>query len=114
MLVDQGDMMWKNDFKVDVADFNKNVVAIKINDGACQRALIGFYGLPYSTKRRKALENLGAMLLVIEEPWVWVCLGDFNLVIDDQEKDRVGELELQRQIYFLKEQIGRASCRERV
>ena len=31
-------------------------------------------------------ENLGAMLLVKEEPWV--CLGDFNLVIDDQEKDR--------------------------
>ena len=31
-------------------------------------------------------ENLGAMVLVIEEPWV--CLGDFNLVIDDQEKDR--------------------------
>ena len=49
MLVDQGDMMWKNDFKVDVADFNKNVVAVKINDGACQQALIGFYGLPYST-----------------------------------------------------------------
>ena len=41
------------------------------------------------------------LLLVIEEPWV--CLGVFNLVIDDQEKDRVGELELQRQIYFLKE-----------
>ena len=79
-------MMWKNDFKVDVADFNKHVVAVKINDGACQRALIGFYGLPYSTKRRKAWKNLEAMLLVIEEPWV--CLGDFNLVIDDQEKDR--------------------------
>ena len=47
-------MIWKNDFKVDVAYFNKNVVAVKINDGACQRALIGFYGLPYSTKRRKA------------------------------------------------------------
>ena len=41
------------------------------------------------------------MLLVIEEPWV--CLGDFNLVIDDQEKERVGELELQCQIYFLNE-----------
>ena len=76
-------MMWKNDFKVDVADFNKNVVAIKINDGACQRVLIGFYGLPYSTKRRKAWENMGAMLLV-----ALVCLGEFNLVIDDQEKDR--------------------------
>jgi len=38
-------MTWKNNFKVDVADFNKNVVAVKINDGACQRALIGFYGL---------------------------------------------------------------------
>ena len=71
---------------VDVADFNKNIVAVKINGGACQRALIGFYGLPHSTKRRKAWENLGAMLLVIEEPLV--CLRDFNLVIDDQEKDK--------------------------
>ena len=79
-------MIWKNDFKVDVAYFNKNVAAVKINDGACQQALIGFYGLPYSTKRRKAWENLGAMLLVIEEPLV--CLRDFNLVIDDQEKDK--------------------------
>ena len=46
-------MMWKNDFKVDVTDFNKNVVAVKINDGACQQALIGFYGLPYSTKEER-------------------------------------------------------------
>ena len=45
-------MMWKNDFKVDVADFNKNVVAVKINDGACQRALIGFYGLPLLKEER--------------------------------------------------------------
>ena len=35
-------MTWRNYFTVDVADFNKNVVAVKINDGACQRALIGF------------------------------------------------------------------------
>ena len=76
-------MMWKNDFKVDVVDFNKNVSIVKINDGAWQRALVGFYGLPYSTKRRKAWENLGAMLLV-----ALVCRGEFNLVIDDQEKDR--------------------------
>ena len=69
------------------------LVVVKINDGACQRALIGFYGLPYSTKRRKAWKNLEAMLLVIEEPWV--CLGDFN-----QEKIEVGELELQCQILF--------------
>ena len=76
-------MMWKNDFKVDVVDFNKNVAIVKINDGAWQRALVGFYGLRYSTKRRKAWENLGAMLLV-----ALVCRGEFNLVIDDQEKDR--------------------------
>ena len=76
-------MMWKNDFKVDVTDFNKNVAVVKIKDGAWQQALVGFYGLPYSTKRRNAWENLGAILLV-----ALVCRGEFNLVIDDQEKDR--------------------------
>ena len=35
-------MTWRNYFTVDVADFNKNVVAVEINDGACQRAFIGF------------------------------------------------------------------------
>ena len=29
-------MMWTNNFNVDVADFNKNTMAVKINDDVCQ------------------------------------------------------------------------------
>ena len=79
-------MMWTNDFNVDVADFNKNTMAVKINDDVCQWVQIEFSRPPCLTKKRKAYENLGALLQDIEEPWV--CLEDFNLVIDDQKKKK--------------------------
>ena len=79
-------MMWTNNFNVDVADFNKNTMAVKINDDVCQWVQTEFSGPPCLTKKRKASENLGALLQDIEEPWV--CLGDFNLVIDDPKKKK--------------------------
>jgi len=47
-------MMWTSDFNVDVV--------VKINDDVCQWVLIEFSGPLCLTKKRKAYENLGALL----------------------------------------------------
>lgn len=47
--------------------------------------LVGFYGPPYAAKKRKAWKNLCALLESIQGPWI--CFGDFNIVLDSEEKD---------------------------
>ena len=61
------------------------MISIIITDSVCKWTLIGFYGSPNRAKRRAAWENLHAFLETIEGPWV--CLGDFNVVLDDFDKE---------------------------
>ena len=45
---------------------------------------MGFYGPPYYHKRIKAWTNLVALLQSLEGPWL--CFGDFNLIVEANEK----------------------------
>lgn len=47
--------------------------------------MIGFYGPPHKSKRRPAWEDLNALFNSFAEPWV--CIGDFNIILDDSEKE---------------------------
>jgi hypothetical protein len=73
------------------------MISIIITDSVCKWMLIGFYGPPYRAKRHATWENLHAFLETVEGPWV--CLGDFNVVLDDFAKEggRV-DSSLQREI----------------
>uniref|UniRef100_A0A2N9EZP9 Reverse transcriptase domain-containing protein n=1 Tax=Fagus sylvatica TaxID=28930 RepID=A0A2N9EZP9_FAGSY len=73
------------DISVDVLEFNFATVAINIRDSVCSWALVGFYSPPYYHKRRKAWINLCALLESFAGPWM--CFGDFNTIIDVNEKE---------------------------
>jgi hypothetical protein len=83
-------MAWSNALKVEVLEFNSHIIAITIHDNQCSWSLIGFYGPPYKTKRRKAWENLYALLESLDGPRI--CFGDFNEMVDSIEKEggRIG------------------------
>ena len=76
-------IMWKNGLSIIGVEHNKNMIAIKISDAVCDWLLVGFYGPPYHSKKKKAWENLFALLESHQGPWV--CLGDFNFVVNDNE-----------------------------
>ncbi|XP_030945669.1 uncharacterized protein LOC115970144 [Quercus lobata] len=76
-------ILWKDGLSVKVVDFNKNLIAVKIFDSACEWLLVGFYGPPYPSKKKKARENLMALLEAHHGPWM--CFGDFNFVLNENE-----------------------------
>ena len=77
-------LMWNASSHVELVDFNKNTIAVKICDTVCDWHLVGFYGPPYVRKKRKAWENLGALIESIQTSWV--CLGDFNFTLNEEER----------------------------
>ena len=55
-------LMWKWGVNVEIVEFNKNLLAVKIKEAMCEWLLVGFHGPSYPTKKRKAWENLCAIL----------------------------------------------------
>ena len=47
-------LMWKAGSAVKLVDFNKDLIAVNISDTTCAWNSVGFYGLPYVVKKRKA------------------------------------------------------------
>ena len=78
-------LFWSLSIAVDVLEFNAVTVAVNIRDHMCSWALVGFYGPPYHRKRIKAWTNLHALLQSFTGPWL--CFGDFNSILDANEKE---------------------------
>ena len=76
-------VMWKNGFSVREVEYNKNLIAVTVSDSVCEWLMVGFYGLSYFSKKKKAWENL--MALLESYPGPWMCMGDFNYVISEDE-----------------------------
>ena len=93
-------LLWSDDLDVDILEFNSNMIAIHVSDGSVGWSVIGCYGPPYKTKRVKAWIDLCALLVSINGPWA--CFGDFNVVVDDSEKEG-GKLRGPSTPNFLKE-----------
>lgn len=77
-------LMWKVGTSVNLVEFNKNLIAVTISDVLCKWILVGFYGPPYESKKKKAWGNLMALLESLQDPWVY--MGDFNYTISENEK----------------------------
>lgn len=76
-------VMWKSGLMCQQVEYNKNLIAIKVSDAICSWLLVGFYGLPYLSKKQKAWGNLIVLLESCQLPWVF--LGDFNFTTNDKE-----------------------------
>ena len=48
-------LMWKNNVQIEVVEFNKYLIAVKILGPGGDWNLVGFYGPPYAAKKRKGL-----------------------------------------------------------
>ena len=77
-------IFWKNGVTIKEMEFNKNLIAVKISNSILDWLLVGFYGPPYYTKKKKAWGNLLALLAAHQGPWV--CVGDFNYILNDDEQ----------------------------
>uniref|UniRef100_A0A7N2N2A8 Endonuclease/exonuclease/phosphatase family protein n=1 Tax=Quercus lobata TaxID=97700 RepID=A0A7N2N2A8_QUELO len=77
-------MMCASSVNAKVVEFNSHIVAVKISEGYGDWVMVGFYGPCYASKRQKAWTNFSALAESLEDPWT--CIGDFNVVIDDEEK----------------------------
>ena len=77
-------MFWKNGVTIKEMEFNKNLIAVEISDSILDWLLVGFYGPPYYTKKKKAWGNLMALLEAHQGPWV--CVGDFNCILNEEEQ----------------------------
>ena len=47
-------IMWKTSLVINRVEFDKNMIAVKVIDKCTEWLLIGFYGPPYQSKKRKA------------------------------------------------------------
>nr|POE96258.1 hypothetical protein CFP56_54043 [Quercus suber] len=79
-------IMWKARVSIKVVEFDKNVIAVKVSDSVTDWLLVGFYGLPYYSKKKKAWGNLFALLESHQGPWA--CIGDFNYIMNEDEQVR--------------------------
>ena len=79
---------------------NKYMIVVKILDPGGDWYLVGFYGPPDAAKKRKAWENLCALLETFQEPCIF--FEDFNIVLDSEEKDG-GRAESSMSPNFLKD-----------
>lgn len=77
-------LLWNFGVSVDILEFNKNLIPVKITDTFYDWVLVGFYGPSYATKKAKAWLNLSALLKSLQCLWVYV--GDFNYTISNDEK----------------------------
>ena len=77
-------IMWKRGLDICGVEFDKNLIAVKVTDKCTDWLLIGFYGPPYQAKKRKAWGNLCALIESHQGPWV--CIGDFNFIINEEEQ----------------------------
>ena len=77
-------IMWKNGLAIKEVEYDKNLIVVKVTDQSVEWILIGFYGPPYKSKKKKAWGNLFAFLESHQGPWT--CIGDFNFIINDEEQ----------------------------
>ena len=75
-------LLWSISQNVEIIEFDSRTIAVTVREEYCTWDLIGFYRTPVSSK---AWENLNALIQSLHNPWM--CFGDFNVVVEDSEKE---------------------------
>ena len=77
-------LMWKFGVDIKVVEYNKNLIAVKVSDQCVEWLLVGFYGPPYHSKKKKAWGDLFALLE--SHQGLWAIMGDFNYIVNEEEQ----------------------------
>jgi hypothetical protein len=91
-------LFWPHHVHVKVLEFDSQMIVISIHSNLSEWNLVGFYGPPHQSKRRIAWENLHALLESLDGPWV--CLGDFNTILEDSGKEGGNAANFLRELLF--------------
>jgi len=78
-------LFWQNSFNCTVLNYSNNHINVEVNDSSRGHwQLTGFYGFPESGQRRDSWNFLRSLSNNISLPWC--ILGDFNDILDVNEK----------------------------
>lgn len=82
-------LLWLNANSLEIFNFsNSHInVAMKDVDGNEKWRFTGFYGQPDSAKKRESWALLKHLSLF--QPLPWLCVGDFNEILEQREKNGV-------------------------
>ena len=80
-------LLWKKELKVDVQSYSDNHIDAIVDQGVIgkQWRITGFYGNPKTSKRPDSWLLLKRLSTLNSLPWV--CLDDFNELMDGREKE---------------------------
>lgn len=76
--------LWKNSSMCGIKSYSQNHTDMTVNDLNGTWKFTGFYGHPESTSRRLSWSLLRQLANVDTLPWV--CMGDFNDLLTNEEK----------------------------
>jgi exonuclease III len=79
-------LLWKGDIFVEIQNYSRRHInaIVRICENGPQWKFTGFYGHPDATKRRESWCLLE--FLMSFQPVPWLCMGDFNEIIQESEK----------------------------
>ncbi|CDY24720.1 BnaC04g13250D [Brassica napus] len=77
-------VMWKKNFKVEILVCDKRIVDCKVGMGSLSFFLTCVYGDPVVARRRVVWDRL--MVLAVTRDEAWVLVGDFNELLNNEEK----------------------------
>jgi exonuclease III len=79
-------LLWKNNFNVVIQNYSRMHINAEIKNAANNMIwkFTGFYGHPNSAKRKESWNLLRRLSTLQPNPWV--CIGDFNEIVDYSEK----------------------------
>ncbi|OMO94917.1 reverse transcriptase [Corchorus capsularis] len=97
-------LWWKDFFSVKSIEESKNLVDTVIIDNRSGGSfrILWVYGAPVFEDRKLVWERIKRKALIIDE--AWCCIGDFNDILDDSEKDG-GPLKDRRYIRYFQDMV---------
>ncbi|GMY22353.1 hypothetical protein FCV25MIE_17594 [Fagus crenata] len=79
-------LLWNDRMRVQVTSYSRSHIDASVEDKGTGKKfhLTGFYGNPETHKRRESWALLKHLSHLSSSPWV--CIGDFNEVLDNVER----------------------------
>jgi hypothetical protein len=80
-------LLWRTKENLEIYNYSRRHIhaVVKDDEGHPVWKLTGFYGHPDSSKRSESWDIL--RFLSSCQPYPWICVGDFNEIVDQEEKE---------------------------
>ena len=78
-------LIWRFEVQLDVINFTENHILAKVvKEDGFTWFLLGFYGWPKASEKKKSEVLLSHISSFVDGPWC--CVGDFNAILHQSEK----------------------------